>query len=157
MQRPIGALTTPDSHIQRSTYNTRQTHNEMLGIQYMEQSIKNIGREDFKWVFKMSDETDRATPETGKSDIIIYISVNGGLFFMLTLDGYTHDELAAYTHDELAAYTHAELMGALNAVEIGSGWYYMSIDYDDFPGMNTMILLAECLECANADALFNRK
>lgn len=79
--------------------------------------------EAFPWVFKMVDETDVWTPETGKTPAVV-ISKDHAAF--------------------------AGLTGSPAVSEIGSGWYGVTVPAADMDA-DAIVLLATAAGCAQAD------
>lgn len=80
----------------------------------------------FRWIFKLVDESDFATPETGKTATVT-ISKNGASF--------------------------ASLTGSPSATEVGTGWYYIDVPADDIDG-EPFVMKATATGCAQADQQF---
>jgi hypothetical protein len=106
-----------EAHIRQAPIHPRALADRIPAIQ------KN---HEFRWVFKMVDSLDFATPETGKTPVVT-ISKDGAAFGALT--------------------------GTPAVTEIGNGWYYVDVPASDM-NIDAGILKAIVAGCAQTDFAF---
>ena len=121
--RPQSTKTTKENDLMdRDWYEVVCSYIEDLIASY-DNKYPFVAGKGFLFCFKMVDETDFASPETGKSPTVT-ISINGAAFVALT--------------------------GSPAVSEVGSGWYKVSVPDSDMVS-GVVVLKATAADCAQED------